>query len=546
MIRVAQAQINPTVGDLKGNLKKILSYIEKSKAKKADVVVFPELVITGYPPEDLLHKDHFVKDNIRALKQIAPVVKGIVAIVGFVDQDKNGIYNAAALIENKKVKKVYHKKRLPNYGVFDEQRYFKPGKSGAGLITINKVKCAVNICEDIWQDKGPFKGQARKGAKILFNISSSPYDYTKLKQREQLLSKRARQTKTHIFYTNIVGGQDELVFDGGSLAVDPAGKVIASSAQFSEELLLTDIHQGPISVTRAYGREITTSTKAKKLSQIASIYNALVLGTKDYVQKNGFSKVLIGLSGGIDSALVAAIAVDAIGRENVVGVSMPSKYSSKGTQNDAKRLAENLGIEFKEIPIGSLVIAFDKILQPHFKGQKPNVAEENIQARVRGNLLMSLSNKFGWLVLTTGNKSEMAVGYCTLYGDMCGGFAVIKDVPKTKVYKLCEYRNAQGKTIIPVSILKRPPSAELRANQKDQDSLPDYDTLDNLLAGYVEKHHSFTRMAQKGRKGQAKQTIGLVDRSEYKRRQAPPGVKITPRAFGRDWRLPITNKYREF
>ncbi len=546
MLRVAQAQINPTVGDLKGNTKKIIAYIEKAKGNKADIVVFPELVLTGYPPEDLLHKDHFVKDNIKALKTIAAKSKGIFAIVGFVDKDSKGIYNAAAVIDNGKIGKVYHKQKLPNYGVFDEQRYFCEGKSGSGMFTLNKVKCAVNICEDIWHDKGPFKEQAKKGAAIIFNLSSSPYDYTKLKQRERLLAKRSKQTKAYIFYTNLIGGQDELVFDGGSLVAAPNGKIISSADRFKEELLINDVHKGPIKAAKAYGRNITVVKKAKPQTQIASIYNALVLGTKDYIGKNGFSKVVIGLSGGIDSALVAAVAVDAIGRDNVIGVSMPSKYSSKGTQTDAKRLAKNLGIEFKEIPIRSLVGAFDRALKPYFKGLKANVAEENIQARIRGNLLMALSNKFGWLVLTTGNKSEMAVGYCTLYGDMCGGFAVIKDVPKTKVYALCEYRNAQGKTVIPVSIIKRAPSAELRSNQKDQDSLPDYGLLDELLSGYVEKHQSFAKMAGKGRKNAAIKAINLVDLSEYKRRQAPPGIKITPRAFGRDWRLPITNKYKEF
>ncbi|MFT5169605.1 MAG: NAD+ synthase (glutamine-hydrolyzing) [Lysobacterales bacterium] len=542
-MRIAQAQINVTVGDLLGNEEKILSYIDQAKNVQADVIVFPEMALTGYPPEDLLLKEHFIQDNKRVLKEIAAKTRGVRVIVGFVDRDDKGLYNAAAFIEDGKIKQVYHKQKLPNYGVFDERRYFKSGTKSVQTFKIDNVKCAINICEDIWNDDGPFVKQAKKGAKIIFNLSSSPYDYTKHKQRLKLLRDRSKQTQVHIIYTNLVGGQDELVFDGGSVAINPDGKVLSSANLFEEQMTIVDIPVGKESVT---GKVKIKTHKAKKLTINESIYKALVLGTKDYIHKNGFKKVVIGLSGGIDSALVAAVAVDGIGRDNVVGVSMPSRYSSKGTQSDARRLAECLGIEFKEIPIEPLVKAFDQALDPYFKGLKSGIAEENIQARVRGNLLMALSNKFGWMVLTTGNKSEMAVGYCTLYGDMSGGFAPIKDVPKTKVYELSEYRNTLGKVVIPETVITRAPSAELRENQEDQDSLPPYDVLDALLHGYVEKHQSLSQMTRKGHKDEAKRIIGLVDQSEYKRRQSPPGVKITPLAFGRDWRPPITNNYKEF
>lgn len=545
MIKIAQAQINTTVGDIKGNVDKIVSYIKQGIHENAAAIAFPELAITGYPPEDLIYKEHFVRQNVKALKKIASLSKKIIILIGFIDAHKSNVYNAAAVCCDGKVQKIYHKQKLPNYGVFDERRYFSRGRSVDSFFKIKNIKCAVNICEDIWHENGPYIKQAQKGAKIIFNLSSSPYDYTKYKTREKILQSAAQKTGCHIFYTNLVGGQDELVFDGGSMAFDDAGKLISAAKQFEEGLLITNVVKGPISATDAYSVELLHNKVVKKAKKIETIYRALALGTKDYISKNGFKKVVIGLSGGIDSAVVAAIAVEAVGADNVVGVSMPSRYSSKGTRNDAKQLAQNLNIEFKEIPILPLVDAFSDTLKPYFKGLKANIAEENIQARIRGNLLMALSNKFGWLVLTTGNKSEMAVGYCTLYGDMCGGFAVIKDVPKTMVYDVARFINSGEKEIVPNSTIERPPTAELRPNQKDQDSLPDYDMLDAILTGYVEQHQSLTRLSRKSSQNEAAKVIGLVDRSEYKRRQAPPGIKITPRAFGRDWRLPITNQYKE-
>lgn len=543
MIRIAAAQINLTVGDLNGNTGKILKSIAAAKSRDCDIVVFPELSICGYPPEDLLLKDHFVKDNLRCLSEIQKVTRGIVAIVGFVDQDKEGrLYNAAAVLKNGKISGVYRKRELPNYGVFDEKRYFVPGKS-KGIFSLNGLKIGISICEDVWVEESVCALQAKSGCSLLINLSSSPYDMGKLQEREKLLKHKAVKNKAYIVYVNLVGGQDELVFDGCSLVYDPHGRLVAHGQHFEEDLLVADLPLGA-------AKEKAFSVKrmvAQRKTVTERVYKALVLGTKDYIQKNGFKKVVIGLSGGIDSALVATVAVDAIGKENVVGVTMPSRYSSSGTQSDARRLAQNLGIAFKELPIEKVYGSYLKSLAAEFKGKEPNVAEENIQARIRGNFLMALSNKFGWLVLTTGNKSEVAVGYCTLYGDMSGGFAVIKDVPKTLVYTLCEWRNALGpRVLIPVSILKRPPTAELRENQKDQDSLPPYPVLDSMLKDYVEDHMSFADMARKHPEDLVKKVIRLVDYSEYKRRQAPPGVKITTRAFGRDWRLPITNKYREF
>ncbi len=534
MLRLALAQINPTVGDLAGNQKKIIEYIHQAKMNESDLVVFPELAVCGYPPEDLLYKDHFVQDNLKVLHAIQKKTKGITAIIGCVDRNKQkNLYNAAAVISKGKIQGIYHKKELPNYGVFDEKRYFCSGNGNKNFF-VKGVQFRLSICEDIWVESTA-RGESEP---LHINISSSPYDIGKLKQREHLLKKRAKQRNAFIVYVNLVGGQDELVFDGNSLVVNPKGKIVAHGKAFQEDLLVVDLPVGA-------QRSVSLLTTIKKLSQIECVYKALVLGTKDYVRKNGFQKVVIGLSGGIDSALVAVIAVEALGKKNVVGVSMPSRYSSKGTRSDAEKLAKNLDIEFKEIPIEGVVKSYDQVLSKEFFGLKPNIAEENIQARIRGNILMALSNKFGWLVLTTGNKSEMAVGYCTLYGDMSGGFAVIKDVPKMKVYELSEFINRQGKECIPKTILTRAPSAELRANQKDQDSLPSYDVLDEVLTDYVEQHSSLKKMSQKNTPPLVQNIIQMVDRSEYKRRQSPPGIKITPCAFGKDWRLPITNKYKE-
>lgn len=534
MLTLALAQINPTVGDLAGNSYLIETNIKAAKIAHADAVVFPELALCGYPPEDLLLKRHFIDANIKALDRIAKKVYGITAIIGFVDSDAKGcFYNAAAIVSEGKVKDVYYKHQLPNYGVFDEKRYFTPGTK-RGLVTINGVKCGINICEDIWIDGGVYYQEALAKAKVLINLSSSPYEIDKIKTRESLLVKRAKETGLPIIYVNTVGGQDELVFDGGSMAVNAQGEIIARAKEFAEELVIVNLAQQKNHKVEAL------------LERDNQVYQALVTGTRDYVRKNGFNKVAIGLSGGIDSALVAAIAVDALGRDNVVGISMPTQFNSKSTRLDAAVLARNLGIEFKEIPIKDIFSSYLKTLKKYFAGTTPNAAEENIQARIRGNILMAFSNKFGWLILTTGNKSEMGVGYCTLYGDMSGGFAVIKDVFKTEVYALARWRNTLSKDpIIPKSIILRAPSAELRPNQTDEASLGSYDELDQLLHAYIEEHQDVVGLSEdKKKRAYALKTVSLVDRNEYKRRQSPPGIKVSSRAFGRDWRLPLTNKYQ--
>jgi len=540
-MRIALAQINCTVGDLDGNQQKILEFISKAKKQKADLVAFPELAVCGYPPEDLLYKDYFVQDNIKTLKTIARKVTGIAVIVGFVDSKNNALYNAAAILKNGKVSGVYYKQELPNYGVFDEKRYFITGKTNKVFKT-NSMSFAVNICEDIWLNSDICKKQANAGAKAIINISSSPYHVGKFSLRQDVIKNQAKASKVFMCYVNLIGGQDELVFDGGSIIMDPDGKLIAAGKQFEEDLIVADIGKRKTDAQPIDARSI------QRLKPNEEIYQALVLGTRDYVYKNGFKKVIIGLSGGIDSALVAMVACDALGKKNVICISMPSDFSSSGTQFDAKELAENLGVEHRVIPITPIFQSYLEVLHKSFEGTKPNVAEENIQARIRGNILMAFSNKFGWLVLATGNKSEVAVGYCTLYGDMSGGFAVISDVLKTQVYEITKFRNdLEGGKLVPKTIFKRPPTAELRENQKDQDSLPPYNKLDPLLSAYVEQHKSFTQM--KGinqNQNLIKDVIKKVDKSEYKRRQAPPGIKITSRAFGKDWRLPITNKYKSY
>ncbi|MCX5681217.1 MAG: NAD+ synthase [Candidatus Omnitrophica bacterium] len=546
-IRIALAQINTTVGDLKGNSQKILDYTANAARMSANVVVFPELALTGYPPEDLLLKKHFVDDNLCALKAITPAIKNIVAVIGFVDRDNQGlIYNAAAVISNGKLKGVYRKNNLPNYGVFDEKRYFAKG-DGIKIFNYDGLTFAVNICEDIW---------TKAGAQILLNLSASPYHAGKTKEREKILVACAKKNRVFVAYCNLIGGQDELVFDGSSVIFSPQGKAIACGKAFEEDLIVADIQVPATRISSkaivvgawplAQGKVFITGKKERKLSSHEEIYKALVLGTRDYIRKNGFQKAVIGISGGIDSALVAAVTRDAIGKENVLAVSMPSPYTSKGTRADARLVAKNLGIHFQEIPIKKVFGAYLETLKPVFKGLKPNIAEENIQARIRGNILMALSNKFGHLVLTTGNKSEIAVGYCTLYGDMAGGFAVIKDVPKTTVYQLAHFVNQKaGWPIIPQSIIARAPTAELKKNQKDQDTLPPYDVLDKILKAYVEEDKELSRLPQ-GKSGAhvIKKITSLIDRMEYKRRQAPLGVKITPKAFGKDRRLPITNQYK--
>lgn len=558
MIRLALAQINSVVGNLEGNGRKILQYIHQAQDLSADLVVFPELAVCGYPPEDLLFKDHFVQDNLKTLRALSREINGITVILGFVDRDKKGnIFNAAALVQDRTVRGIYHKQELPNYGVFDEKRYFMPGRETL-CFRQNGIVFGVSICEDIWRHGPLLEKQIKQKLLMIVNLSASPYDYGKLERREKRLKDRARQMQAYVCYTNLVGGQDELVFDGGSMVINPQGRVIANAKPFEEDLVVLDLPLVPpgkksraprgcidLGVKTQTLKCALTSHKERRLPPLERVYRALVLGTKDYVRKNGFKKVLVGLSGGIDSSVVAALAAEAVGCENVVGVSMPSQYTSDGTRADAQILAQNLKISFKEIPIDHIFQTYLDDLSPEFAGLPFDVAEENLQARIRGNILMKFSNKFGWLVLNTGNKSEIAVGYCTLYGDLAGGFAVIKDIPKTQVFQLARFINEREK-VIPDSVLARAPSAELRHNQTDQDTLPPYPELDAVLKGYVEEHLSAVQLQKICRdKEKIKDIIIKVDKSEYKRRQSPPGIKISTRAFGKDWRLPITNGYRE-
>ncbi|MBI3358202.1 MAG: NAD+ synthase [Nitrospirae bacterium] len=541
-LKIALAQINSTVGDISGNGQKIIDRIDQAKRKGVDLIAFPELCLTGYPPEDLLLKSHFIEDNINQLKKIVPHCSGIAAIIGFVDSQKSGknIHNAAAVIYDKKIQLIYHKCHLPNYGVFDEARYFQSGLL-TPVFVLKGVMVGVNICEDIWHEDGPTRAQTRRGgAKLIINISDSPYRMGVGVSREKMLAVRAKENKVFIAYVNMVGGQDELVFDGGSLIFNAKGKLLARGKSFEEELMIADVPiQSPFTLPSPQGRGIIE----KRLTQNEEIYRALQMGVFDYVHKNQFKKTVIAISGGIDSALTAVIAVDAFGRKNVVGVFMPSRYTSKESDADAKRLAENLGIRLIKISIEPPLRAYFDLLASSFGALPTDTTEENLQSRIRGNIIMALSNKFGWLVLTTGNKSEMSVGYATLYGDMAGGFAVIKDIWKKVVYQLARYRNRQG-GIIPVRILTRPPTAELRSNQKDCDTLPPYAILDPILEAYIEKDRSFDEIVKMGfdTKTVAK-VISLVDNSEFKRRQAPLGVKITPRGLGKDRRMPITNRY---
>jgi len=527
-MKIALAQINPTVGALEENAKKINAYINKAKKQGADLVVFPELAITGYPPEDLLLKPQFIDDNLSCLKDIIKQTKGIGVYVGFVNRVGKDLFNAGAFIVNGKIIKVYHKNNLPNYGVFDEKRYFKEGKDSA-VVNFKGMKIGLGICEDIWVEKGPYKGEAKAGAKIILNINASPYHVGKINERQKVLGIRAKATKAHIVYVNMVGGQDELVFDGGSMVINSKGKLIALAAQYKEELLIIDEKGGNIS---------------PRLGILEEIYEALKLGIKDYVGKNGFGGVIIGISGGIDSALTAAIASDALGNSNVHTVFMPSEFTAPQSREDSEIVTENLGVRMDVIPINEIFAIYNSSLATIFKGRSADITEENLQARIRGNLLMALSNKFGWLVLNTGNKSETSTGYCTLYGDMAGGFSVLKDIPKTLAYELVDWRNKK-KPVIPKSIIDRPPTAELKPGQKDQDTLPPYDSLDPIIKAYVEENKSAKQIVAKGfDKVTVDRVISMIDRSEYKRRQSAPGTRITKRAFGKDWRLPITNSYR--
>jgi len=573
-LRLALAQINSTVGDLSGNKRKIRSYIKRARKFKADCVVFPELAVTGYPPEDLLLKPQFISDNIDAMNSIISETKGITAVVGFVDRN-HGLYNAAAVISGEKLIDVYHKRHLPNYGVFDEYRYFKPGKRFP-VYDLEGVRIGVNVCEDIWQARGPAKIQALSGAEVIININASPYHVGKLSVREELLFARSQECGAIIIYVNMVGGQDELVFDGGSLIVDGNGNITGRGAQFREELLIADIDiRGRIQkmtdrnkkelknllINEEYVENIKVSSmfsggqkpaiRRKKFVRMArseEVYNALLTGTRDYVHKNGFSNVIIGMSGGVDSALVTTIATDALGKENIQGLLMPSAYTSQESYDDVYAQAENLGIKITTISIDNILKTYLNTLSDSFRGLKPDITEENLQARIRGNILMAFSNKFGWLVLTTGNKSEMSVGYATLYGDMAGGFAVIKDVPKTMVYELCQWRNEKaGRDLIPQRVLWKEPTAELRPDQRDTDTLPPYPVLDPILKAYVEEDRSFDEIIKLDCSVDCvKKVVRMVDHAEYKRRQAPPGIKITPRAFGKDRRFPITNRYKSY
>ncbi len=570
------AQINTTVGDLEGNTAKVLEWIDRAREIDADLVAFPELALTGYPPEDLLFKPHFIHEGRRCLDRVIAASRGMTVVVGFVDAEGEA-FNAAAVAHDGALIGVYHKIFLPNYGVFDEERYFKAGTT-CPVYVINGIGIGVNVCEDIWYASGPTAVQQRAGAEVIVNINSSPFHAGKRSFRERMLATRASDNQLFLAYVNMVGGQDELVFDGASLIFDPNGECVAAGGQFEEGLVAADLNvegvfrqrlkdprvrKAPVAIGQIGQPEVVPvpggapkkapktplpPSEPRRYEGPAEVYEALVMGVRDYVQKSGFKRVIIGMSGGIDSSLTAAIAVDALGGENVLGVLMPSRFTSEESVVDAADASERLGMELWNIPIEGSFTALLDALDGAFAGTAPGVAEENLQARIRGNLLMSISNKFGWMVLTTGNKSEMATGYATLYGDMAGGFAALKDVPKTLVYEAAAYRNERGpRPVIPESVMTKAPTAELRDNQKDEDSLPPYSVLDPIIRAYVEEDWSLDAIVDMGYDAETvKRVITMVDRNEYKRRQAPPGVKITPRAFGRDRRLPIVNRYRQF
>jgi NAD+ synthase (glutamine-hydrolysing) len=575
LLRVALAQINPTVGDIDANAGKIAERIAEARDQGAALVVFPELALSGYPPEDLLLKTSFLDRAASTLGELAAQTRGIVALVGFPERAED-VYNAAAVLADGEVAAVYRKMYLPNYGVFDEQRYFQSGAE-AGIFELNGIPIGLSVCEDIWEPGPPAMTEALAGAQVIVNLSASPYRVGYGHGRERMLVQRAVDNLAAVVFVNTVGGQDELVFDGHSLAVDQDGRILARCPQFEESLTLctidprevtsarlrdtrhranvrrqrraTPVAEPPVvhlaSLEVAGGGQTVGGAIADLLGPEEEVYTALRTGLRDYVDKNGFEHVVLGLSGGIDSALVALVAADALGPERVTCVSMPSPYSSDGTRSDAQVIAENLGVDYREIGIGAAMESYDEMLKDAFAGREADIAEENIQARIRGNLVMALSNKFGWLVLATGNKSELSVGYATLYGDMAGGFAVIKDVFKGWVYRLVRWRNEQeDRELVPASVLERPPSAELRYEQLDQDSLPPYDVLDAILTGYVEEDLDAVELVRRGLPAEdVERVIAMVDRAEYKRRQAPPGIKISTKAFGRDRRLPITNRF---
>ena len=572
-MRLALAQINPVVGDLDGNRELILERLSEARSNSADLVVFPELAVTGYPPEDLLLRPGFIRAAEESVDQIALETRGTTVLIGAPHFDRD-LYNACYVLSGGEVKAIYRKRFLPNYGVFDEDRYFAPGRDLV-LLEHGKTLIGPTVCEDMWQPGPPATDLALAGAELLVNISASPFYVGRDREREEMFVTRARDNSCFVAFCNAVGGQDELIFDGHSVVIDDEGKVIARAPGFEEALLFADIEPQevigrrlrdvrrralardretipPVNVIHIgsrgpsqNGSKVTVEV-APFVDELEQMRGALELGVRDYVSKNGFREVVVGVSGGIDSAVTAALAADALGPERVHCVSMPSRYSSEETRSDARRLADNLGCPFREIPIGAIVDGFDDALAGAFEGREPDLAEENIQARARGVLLMALSNKFGWMLVATGNKSELSVGYATLYGDMAGGFALLKDVYKTDVFRLARYLNDRaGRELIPTSIIERAPSAELRDNQLDEDSLPPYPKLDEVLEQYVEHDRTLEELSADGfDRDVVERAVSMVDRAEYKRRQAPPGVKIHPKAFGRDRRTPITNRWR--
>jgi NAD+ synthase (glutamine-hydrolysing) len=568
-MRLALAQINTTVGDLDANREHILGAISQANDAAADLVLLPELAVTGYPPEDLLLRPGFVRAAAESLHEIARGTRGIVALVGFPHFDRD-LFNACAICADGEVQAVYRKRFLPNYGVFDEDRYFAPARD-AFLLRLGETLIGPTICEDLWQPGPPATDLALAGAQLITNISASPFHLCRDREREEMFATRARDNSCFVAFCNAVGGQDELIFDGHSLVLDEEGRILASAPGFEEALLIVDVEPAEAVGRRlrdlrrrALARErgappdmavlevgepsehdqVVEPVVAEPLGELEQMRLALELGLRDYVEKNGFREVVIAVSGGIDSALTAALAAEALGAERVHCVSMPSRYTSVETRRDARRLAEGLGCDFRELPIDGVVSSAEAVLAESFAGREPDIAEENLQARVRGVLLMALSNKFGWLVVATGNKSELSVGYATLYGDLAGGFALLKDVFKTDVFRLARYLN-ERREIIPETIIERPPSAELRAVQKDEDSLPPYSKLDRVLEAYVEQDRSREELSADGFDPEiVERAVELIDRAEYKRRQAPPGVRLTPKAFGRDRRTPITNRWR--
>ncbi len=575
-MKVALAQINTTVGDVWGNVEKAAEALERAVEGGAGLVVFPELTVTGYPPEDLLLRPSFIEDNLKALHEFAGrVPEGVVCAIGFVDLNGD-LFNACAVVSGGEILHRYHKRYLPNYSVFDENRYFREG-SEAPILKMGQALIGISICEDIWYPGGPVREQALGGAGVLLNINGSPYHRLKGASRERMLSVRALDYGCYVVWCNLVGGQDELVFDGRSSVFDPEGSVMARAKQFEEDLLFVDLHpeealvhrlhdprprkenpDHPPQIVEAPGTESETSIRSAgragveprveaPLSEEGEVLEALVLGLKDYFRKNGFSRAVLGLSGGIDSSLGAVVAARALGPEQVTGVLMPSRYTSKESNTDAEAVVKNLGIDRQEIAIEPAFEAYREMLEEPFKGLPEDETEENIQSRIRGNILMALSNKFGWIVLSTGNKSESSVGYSTLYGDTAGGFSVIRDVPKTLVYRVCRYINEiEGREVIPDSVLTKEPSAELREDQRDVDSLPPYEVLDPILEAYIEEDKGVSEIVAAGfDEEDVRRAVSMVDRAEYKRRQAPTGIKVTARSFGRDRRMPITNRYHE-